>query len=125
MLTKLLVIGCGGFLGAILRYGLSLAAHRRFPGSFAIGTLAVNVLGCLAIGALLASVIERDALSHNARLFWGVGLLGSFTTFSTFGFETFEWLEKGQPRAALLNVTLNVLLGLAAVWVGRGLVRGF
>jgi CrcB protein len=119
---KLLVIGLGGFVGAIARYGLTGVVHRLSNGSFPLGTLVVNVLGCLVIGALMAVVEHRQALSPNTRLFVMVGLLGSFTTFSTFGYETHALLRSGEAAGALLNLLGNVILGLLAVAGSRAVV---
>jgi CrcB protein len=121
-MLNLLIVGLGGFLGAILRYGISsLVAARQGPG-FPLATLLVNVLGCLAIGALMA-LLEREALTANMRLFLAVGLLGSFTTFSTFGYETIELFRDGDYQPALWSVAANLLLGLVAVLLGRSLVQ--
>ncbi len=109
-------------MGAIARYGLSTWAARhaeRFP----LGTLAVNVVGCFAIGAL-SLVAERSNLSETTRHFLAVGVLGSLTTFSTFGIETFSLLRTGSLVAAGTNVAANVGLGLVAVVAGRALARG-
>ena len=115
----LLLVGLGGFLGSIARYGLAGLVHRYAGASFPWGTLAVNVLGCFAIGAVLHLVLDRAALGPDARLFLAVGVLGGFTTFSAFGWETLELLRNGQLGPALLNVAGNVVLGLGAVWLGR------
>lgn len=117
-MKELLLVGTGGCIGAVARYGLSGLAHRLFGASFPYGTLAVNVLGCLVIGAVLYLVEGRAALSLQARLFLATGILGGLTTFSTFGYETLELLRSQQPRLALLNVAANLALGLGAVWVG-------
>lgn len=120
---KLLVVGLGGFVGAIARYGLSGLVHRWFSGAFPAGTLVVNVTGCLAIGLLMSLVEDRQLLSPGARLFLMIGLLGSFTTFSTFGYETFECLRENDLRGAALSVLANVFLGLGAVVLGRAVAR--
>ncbi|TDJ68209.1 MAG: fluoride efflux transporter CrcB [Planctomycetota bacterium] len=121
-MLNLLIVGLGGFLGAIARFGVSsFLAARPGPG-FPFGTLLVNVLGCLAIGALMA-LLELEALSANLRLFLAVGLLGSFTTFSTFGYETIELLRDGAYQPALWNVAGSLVLGLCAVLLGRALVH--
>ncbi len=122
-MTPWLAVGFGGFFGAIARYGLSNLIHRRFGETFPGGTLAVNMLGCLLIGALWTLVEERDFFSPSARLALGVGFLGSLTTFSTFGHETVELMREGQTRMALFSVGANLVLGLVAVLAGRGLVR--
>lgn len=118
-MDKLLVVGLGGFVGAVARYGLSGLAHRVSRGTFPVGTLAVNVIGCFAIGVLMALVEDRQSLGPSARVFLTIGLLGSFTTFSTLGHETFEYLRVGDLRLALGNVALNLVLGLGAVGLGR------
>ena len=122
-MTKLLIIGMGGFFGAIARYGLSGLAHRAFGATFPYGTLAVNVVGCLLIGAVLYLVEDRTLLSPNMRMFLAVGCLGAFTTFSTFGYETLELIQDREFWLATLNVAANVVLGLAAVWLGRTVLR--
>lgn len=117
-MTELAVIAAGGALGAMGRYGLSLWVDRRLGAGFPHGTLVVNVLGCLALGALLAYVEDIGGFSPRWRLFLATGLLGAFTTFSTFGYETVVLARDGEWTAALGNVALNVVVGLAAVTTG-------
>ena len=116
------VVGLGGAIGAIARYGVSLACLRMLP-SFPLGTLVVNVLGCFALGLLMAIVDVRSEFPPTARLFLGVGLLGAFTTFSTFGVETIDLLREKENTLAMLSVTGNLVLGLAAVLLGRGVAK--
>ncbi len=116
---KLLVIGLGGFLGAIARYGVSGWVQARAGGEFPAGTLAVNAVGCLLLGVLMALVETRQLLGPEVRTFVAIGILGSFTTFSTFGYETLELVRVGTFRLAALNMAGNLALGLAAVWIGR------
>lgn len=118
-MLKLLIIGGGGFLGAVVRYVLTGFAQRVFDTLFPIGTLVVNVLGCLCIGVMIYLVEDRMVLSSDMRLFLAIGLLGAFTTSSTFGYETIQMLRDGQSLGALVNVLLNVTLGIGAVWFGR------
>ncbi len=116
-----LSVGLGGFVGAILRYGISRGVQALFGSDFPAGTLVVNLLGCLAIGAALG-VAGRDAqMSEQLRLTLVVGLLGSFTTFSTFAKEAVDLFALGQPGRALLVVAANLALGLPAVWLGARL----
>ena len=118
---KLLVIGLGGFVGAIARYGLSGLVHRYVGASFPTGTLVVNVLGCFVIGGLMYLVEDRQLFAPETRLFLQIGFIGSFTTLSTVGYETFALLRAGQIALASLNAAANVLLGIGAValgWVG-------
>lgn len=119
----LVVVALGGCVGALCRYGLMELVGSRWRGRFPAGTLAVNVLGCLAIGALMAVVEEREALSPNARRFLVFGLLGSFTTFSTFGWDTLALVREGDAPLALANAAASVLLGVAAVALGLALTR--
>ncbi len=120
---NLLAVGLGGFIGAIARYGLGEFVHSRLSGRFPWGTLTVNVLGCLLIGFLLARVAHREDVSETTRLFLGVGILGSLTTFSTFGYETIDLYRQGSTVAALGNIGLNVVVGLLAVMAGLTLAR--
>ena len=123
MLQNTLAVGCGGFVGAVLRYAISGALQSRFPKFTPAGTLAVNVLGCLIIGVLMAIVVSRpETFSQNVKLFLITGILGSLTTFSTFGYETVELMREENYRAALWNITANLALGLPAVWLGWSLV---
>ena len=122
-MLKLLAVGLGGFIGAIARYGLSGLVHRYDFGGFPAGTLAVNVLGCLVIGAVSFLVDQRQFFSPEIRLFISIGLLGSFTTFSTVAFETVEMLRAREMLIAGVNIAANVLIGLVAVWLGRVAMR--
>lgn len=118
MLVKLLLIGGGGGAGAICRYALAGLVHRVFETSFPLGTLIVNALGCLAIGVLAAVFAGPHLVREETRLLLMVGVLGGFTTFSTFGLETFEAINEGDFWRAGLNVALSVIVCLAAVWFG-------
>jgi CrcB protein len=119
-LKILLFIGIGGFAGAILRYLLNGYAHQWARTSeFPYGTLLVNILGCLLIGFLTVLVDSHGTLTSESRAFLFVGLLGSLTTYSTFGNETVNLLRNGASTAALLNVSIHLVMGLAAVWSGR------
>lgn len=116
----ILMVGLGGAAGSMLRFGLgSLVQHRFEATGFPAGTLAVNLLGCLAIGMLGAAVDSRNAFTPDLRLLLGAGLLGGFTTFSAFGNETLSLLRHGQAGMALANVAANLVLGLGAVALGR------
>ncbi len=114
-----IAVGVGGSVGAIARYATSGLVQRLAGDGAPLGTLAVNVIGCLMIGALSAVAEGATGLSEQTRLVVVVGLLGSFTTFSTFGNETFELVRDGRYRAATLYVFASVLLGLGAVLIGR------
>lgn len=120
----ILFVGAGGFLGAIARYlvGGWVQDFLQRP-SFPYGTLTVNVVGCLLIGMLMGLVESRQLFGPEIRGFLLIGILGGFTTFSTFGYETFELTRGGQATAAVAHVTLQVGLGLPAVWAGYSLSR--
>jgi len=121
-MLKILLIGVGGGLGAILRYLLSGVVQDGSRGVlFPLGTLAVNVLGCFAIGFLSGLVDTRAVFSPETRLFVFIGLLGGFTTFSTFGNETVNMLRGGENLLAMVNLGVSIFAGLGAVWLGRGL----
>lgn len=115
-------IASGSALGGVCRYLVSLALNS--PGGFPWGTLGVNVIGALAIGALfgwLAHGTVENAVA--VRAFAVVGFCGGFTTFSTFSNETFRMLESGQFGMMALYVGSSLLAGLAAVWLGYALAR--
>jgi CrcB protein len=117
---KLLWIGMGGFAGAVLRYLVAAGTQDASRSlSFPVGTLVVNMLGCVAIGALSYLADARGMFSVETRMFLFVGLLGGFTTFSAFGHETMSLFRGGQAAFAAINVVANVVLCLAAVWAGR------
>ncbi|MFQ5382547.1 MAG: fluoride efflux transporter CrcB [Dehalococcoidia bacterium] len=120
---KILIIGLGGFLGTTARYGLSGLVQDLAGASFPAGTLAVNILGCIAIGGIMSLVEDRQMLTPEARLLLLVGFLGSFTTFSTFGYETFDLLREGQLWMAVVNAAANLLIGILGVGLGWAGVR--
>ena len=121
---KLLWIAAGGAAGALLRYGLGGLIHSRIPDStFPWGTLVVNLVGCFVIGGLWVMGYEKSLLGPEMRLMLMVGLLGAFTTFSTFGLETMHLVAAGRWPAAVANVAASVALGLLGVWLGMTLAR--
>ena len=122
---ELLAVGCGGFVGAVARWGLSSWVQRLAGGGFPMGTFAANMLGCLFIGVVFALVDARPEWPQHVRLFLMVGLLGAFTTFSTFGHETLDLIRDGAWVLALLNVLGSATVGLLAVLVGRAIGRLF
>ena len=123
-MLPILLVGAGGFLGSILRYVLSGWAHRILDNPwFPYGTLVVNVTGSQAIGFLAGLADSRSLFSSEARLFVFIGLLGGFTTFSSLTIETFSLARSAQLLAAAMNVTLQLFLGLVAVWLGNLLAR--
>lgn len=118
---ELLSVGAGGALGAILRYLVSGWVQQLAPfGAFPLGTLAVNVLGCAVLGTLGGLAESRSLFGPGARLFVFLGILGGFTTFSTFAYETVALLREGEMAKGLLNVVASVVLGLVGAWLGYG-----
>jgi fluoride exporter len=120
----ILLVGLGSCIGGVVRYGLSSWTHKVLDSSwFPYGTLTVNVLGCLFIGFLAGMAEARAAFTPEIRLFIFVGILGGFTTFSSFALETFALARDTQMVAAFANIGLQLALGLGAVWIGNILSR--
>lgn len=118
-MVKLLWIAAGGSVGAVLRYAVSGWVQRPAGATtFPIGTLTVNVVGCLAMGLLYAVFAGHSLIREEYRLAILVGVLGGFTTFSTFGYETFALINDRQFARAAVNVLLSNAAAIAAVWLG-------
>ena len=123
-MDKLLLVGLGGALGSMLRYSVGgLVGRFRAGWTFPLETLLINVSGCLVIGLLSGLGESRGVFSASARAFLFIGVLGGFTTFSTFGYETFQLLRDGQWPAAMLSTSLQVVLGIGCVWLGHAISR--
>jgi CrcB protein len=117
---KVLLVGLGGFIGSICRYLLSGVAQSLFPSStFPIGTMIVNISGCLVIGVLSQLADSRNAFSDLTRLLVFVGILGGYTTFSSFGNESINLLRSGDYLLASANIVGQVVVGLLFVLLGR------
>lgn len=117
-MTNILFIAAAGSIGAVLRYLVHSGVQSVGPAQFPLGTLVVNTVGCIAIGMLAATFADSTSLSHEHRLALFVGLLGGFTTFSTYGLETFGMIEGGAVGLAALNFVLSNALGVVGVWLG-------
>jgi CrcB protein len=122
---RYVLIMAGGALGSVCRYTLQGWAQRLCDGSFPLGTLAVNVIGCFVIGVLNMLFTGPWPIRMEYRVGVVVGLLGGFTTFSAFGWETFALANEGQLASALLNVAVSVSAGMAAVWLGYRVAERF
>jgi fluoride exporter len=118
-------VGIGGFLGANARYLLSVWIARRYGTIFPYGTVVINVSGSFAIGFFLELVSERFMVHPYWRLFFAVGFLGAYTTFSTFSFENLILIQEGTGFLSLFNMVGSVVLGLGAVWLGVVVARLF
>jgi CrcB protein len=117
-LDRYLVVMLGAALGGLARYVAGTAIMERYGGAFPLGTVLVNISGSFSIGVLMTLLTERWMTHPNWRLFLVVGVLGGYTTFSSFEFETMQAIKRGTPGIALLNVVGSVVVGYAAVWFG-------
>lgn len=123
MIVHFLYISAGAIIGANLRYLVGLWASQRWGAGFPYGTLLVNVVGCLLIGLFYGLGATRLNITPELRLFFAVGFLGAFTTFSSFGYESISLLRGGDLLPGVLNIAGNNLIGLLAVVVGLWLAR--
>jgi CrcB protein len=120
---QLVAIAIGGAVGAVLRFLVSTSVHRVVGKDFPYGTLTVNVLGSLLMGFLFIMLVERQISSIELRSGVLFGVLGAFTTFSSFSFETLALVESGELGKALINIFMSVTCCLLATWVGLGIGR--
>jgi CrcB protein len=120
---NILIIGIGGFVGAVSRYGLALWIGQRWGRSFPLGTFVINVSGSFLIGLLMTLMVERFTENFQWRLLLVVGFLGAYTTFSTFEYETGALLKDGEWTFAMLNVILSVVVGFIALKLGEALAK--
>ena len=124
-MQKFALIFLGSGLGGVFRYALSGWVQRLAGGTFPLGTLVVNICGCLLIGFLSSALSGRWLVREDYRIALIVGILGGLTTFSAFGWETFAFLNDGQCARAAANVVLSVIVGLTAVAVGYRLAESW
>ena len=122
-MSQVFAIAVGGALGSVMRYGLSIWVHTLVGRGFPYGTLAVNVLGCLAMGILFVLLVERMGAGAVWRAGLLIGVLGGFTTFSTFSIETFNLIEQGAMAKAAGNMAASLVLCVGATWLGVILAR--
>lgn len=122
-MLRTLLIGIAGLAGTLLRYWLSGFVARRYGETFPVGTMVVNVLGCFIAGAVFNLTEERFLVNPTLRTVILIGLLGGFTTFSSYGLQTFTLLRDGEFGLATLNIVVSNTLGLFMVWAGYGLVK--
>ena len=123
-MKTLFVIGTGSFFGGILRYLLSQFVQSKFLSAFPFGTLTVNIIGCFLIG-LVFGLTDRGTLTPEWRLFLATGMIGGFTTFSAFSFETVGLLRDGQLWYATAYIVGSVIIGLLATFIGISIIKFF
>lgn len=112
------MIALGGSAGAIARYLLGSYVGNRMGSRFPFGTFVINISGCFVIGFVMTLLAERTHVSRNWIYLVPIGFIGAYTTFSTFEFETFRLIQDGQAIAALVNVSLSVVVGFVMLWLG-------
>jgi fluoride exporter len=122
-LQRILFVGLAGLLGTLARYGMSGIVARRFGETFPTGTLVVNIIGCFLAGVLFYLFQERFMINPEIRIATMIGFLGGFTTFSSFGLQTFTLLKDGEVALAILNVVISNVLGILMVWAGYALAK--
>jgi CrcB protein len=121
MMLRIISIGLAGLVGTLVRYSLTEWTAEKYGQAFPAGTLVVNLVGCLLAGLLFYLLVDRYAVSPTARAVILVGLLGGFTTFSSFGLQTFALLRNGELGLALVNIGVSNIGGLLLVWAGYSL----
>lgn len=117
-MLNFVVVFVGGGIGAAIRYWMDGAVQRWTGSTFPYGTFVINSLGCLMIGILMTTLEERFLVNPSLRIFLTIGILGGFTTFSTFSYETIEMMRSAEYYFAAVNVSLTVFTCLAATYVG-------
>ncbi|WP_433896456.1 fluoride efflux transporter CrcB [Sphingobacterium mizutaii] len=125
MIKEAFIIGAGGAVGSVLRYYSGQFISKNYPSQIPLGTLIVNLLGCLLIGILLGYFAKNQGLSNEWKLLLVTGFCGGYTTFSTFAAENISLIQNQQVSQAILYIGLSVLLGLAAVFFGIMISRLF
>lgn len=122
-MNRYLMVMLGAALGGVARYIVGSVLFARYSSRFPLGTMIVNVTGCFVIGILMSIFLERGDPNPVLRLFLVTGVLGGYTTFSSFAWETFESVDKDRIWIGLVNVAGSVVLGYLAVWLGAYLAR--
>jgi CrcB protein len=122
-LLNLLLVAAGGAIGSTARYVFSQLVQHATGTLFPIGTFAVNCVGCLVFGAIAGAAEQRVQVAPELRLFLLVGILGGFTTFSSYAFESYALIRDGQFLSASVNVVGQVVAGLAGMWIGFAMAR--
>lgn len=118
-MNSILLVGAGGFLGAVARYLLGKYIYRLWKGDFPLGTFIINIIGSFLLGLVVFHPFLVRSLSKEISLGIGIGFLGAFTTFSTMEYETLQLLERRNTVTAVIYVALSFFIGIAAAWVAR------
>lgn len=119
MIKQILLVGLGGGIGTMMRYGTTLLIKPRL---FPLATLSVNIIGCFIIGLVFALSVKEAGISDNWKLFLATGICGGFTTFSAFSLENMGLLQSGKIGMALTYIILSVVLGILATFLGYQLI---
>lgn len=122
---KILLVGFGGMIGALMRYLITCISMEKLGIQFPYGTLLANFIGCFVVGVVMGAIFEKSLLSENVRLLVVVGFAGGLTTFSSFSFETINLMQQQQYFLSMLNVSGNLFFGFLATLAGINLVRLF
>lgn len=121
-MIKILLVGAGGFVGAVLRYLIGLVPLKPDNG-FPVKTLIINVLGAFVIGIITAVAGKNENINPNLVLFLQVGICGGFTTFSTFAYESFDLIKSGSALLSFIYMAVSLVLGLGAVFLAHAIVK--
>ncbi|SHE69187.1 fluoride efflux transporter CrcB [Clostridium fallax] len=122
-LQLIFIVGCGGFIGAALRYLISINAAKVFGANFPYGTLIANIIGAIIIGFVMRLSLYTTIISPNKKLFLTTGMMGGLTTFSTFSYETVSMLNSGEYIIGIANLGLNVILSFIGVVLGMAIAK--
>ena len=122
-MSKYLVVMLGGALGAVLRFIVATFVTRLYPATFPLGTFVINITGSFLIGLLMTLFLNRPGLHMNWRLFLVTGILGGYTTFSSFEWESLIGLRNGAEVVSFLYIGSSVVLGLAGAWLGLSIAN--
>jgi CrcB protein len=117
-MTKYIMVGLGGFIGAIARFWLGGYISNRMGTRFPYGTFVINITGCFLIGFTITLLAERTHWNPNWRYLIPIGFIGAYTTFSTFEYEILQSVQDGQFIVASLNIILSVVIGFISVCAG-------
>ena len=125
MLRQILLVAVGGAVGSVARHLVGVASLRLFGSGFPYGTLIVNLVGAFVMGVFIEILARRFGGSTDLRLLIATGVLGGFTTFSSFALDTAVLFERGELVSSFVYVAVTLILGLAALFLGLGLARNF